>query len=119
MIALLLASTVSAATTPKAVNNRPRRPRWYHDITVVIVHLPLAIAKSRRERPRLAWVARGLSLTSGLFEALDCLEPAARLIHGQEHLIRAPIAGEAVGELEAPEIEGAGFLHGLDQGLPG
>ena len=34
-------------------------------------------------------------------------------------MIRAPIAGVAVGELEAAKIEGAGFLHGLDRGLPG
>ena len=50
---------------------------------------------------------------------IDRLEAAVRLDHGQEHLIRAPIAGGAVGELEAAKIEGAGFLHGLDHGLPG
>src|SRR5437660_1208846 len=75
--------------------------------------------KSHRELPRLAWVAPGWCLTSGLIEALDCLEAAVRLDHSQEHLIRAPIAGGAVNELEASEVEGAGFLHGFDQSLSG
>src|SRR6202022_4262971 len=91
----------------------------YHDIAVLMVNLQVAIAKPCREPPGLCFGARGLlGLRSGLLETIDRLEAAVGLDHGQEHLIRAPIVGGAVGELEAAEIQGAGFLHGLDQGLP-
>ena len=60
-----------------------------------------------------------LCLRSGLLEVIDRLEAAVRLDHGEEHVIRAAVAGGAVGELEATEIDRAGFLHRLDQRLPG
>src|SRR3954466_2649690 len=71
--------------------------------------------------PRAASLgARGrLRSGSGLLKPFDGLEAAIRLDHGQKHLIRSPIAGGAVGELEAAEVEGAGFLHALDQTLSG
>ena len=121
MIALLLASTVSAATIPKAVNNRPRRPRRYRDVAVFIVNLLVAIAKSARGQPGLCFGAsRPFVFTiRRLLKAIDRLEASVRLDHGQEHLIRTPIAGGAVGQLETAEIERAGFLHGLGQRLPG
>src|SRR4051812_44397316 len=59
-----------------------------------------------------------LALRSGLLEAIDRLEAAVGLDHGQKHLIRATVVGGAVAELEATEIHGAGFLRGLDQALP-
>src|SRR5207302_6110250 len=72
---------------------------------------------------RTAWAFRrrlaALCLGSGLFKVIDRLEAAVRLDHGEEHVIRAAIAGVAVGELEPAEIQGAGFLYGLDQGCPG
>src|SRR5436190_16230310 len=117
-MALPLASTVSAATMPKAANNRPRRPRSYHDDAVFISNLQLAEILSRS--PGLPRAARGCCvLRSGLLEAIDRLETSVRLDHGQEHLIGAAIAGCAIREREAAEIEAAGVLHGVDQGLPG
>src|SRR5688572_5061567 len=120
MIALPLASTVSAATTPKAINKRPRRPRRYHDMPAFIAKLQITTAKNSAASSGALPGARGLlCLRSGLLEPVDRLEAAVRLNHGQEHFIGAAVAGGAVGELEAAEIEAAGFLHGVDHGLAG
>jgi hypothetical protein len=92
MIALLLASTVNAATTLNAVNNRPRRPRSYRDIAVFIVNFQVAMKGNRKIVPRSARAflrtLRPLVFGFGLLKVIDRLEAAVCLDHGEEHVIR-------------------------------
>jgi len=92
MIATVLASTVSAATAPKAVNNRPRRPKCKRKAVSFIADPLCNECDPARSHSRL-------------FQAIDRLEAAVVLDDGQEHVLRAAIAGLTVSELDAAEVE--------------
>src|ERR1700692_1772176 len=112
-----LASTVNAATAPNAANSRLRKPRR-HQVEIAIF-IMLALAKAGMLRRGRATLRAAPLLGLWLLEPGDRLEGAVGLNHGEEHLIRAAVAGCRIGELEAAEVEAAALLHGFDEGLPG